>query len=182
VRCTYGEGEGVPTSTIRRGTCPRCNSRTIRHYVLGFPEIGSLVDATGDLPAWIELTGCVIDPGPSFDRECEDCGLRWTSWSGARAVVSTWRELRDRLGLASNSEANDWLGQLLASTVVASFPTLDDPQGSIVVRAGTARRSLRFPFRYAEWESTLIDLFAESSDRLRDGLGEGVNTTTLRGT
>jgi hypothetical protein len=158
-------------SSIRRGSCPRCNSRAIRHYVPGLPDLESLVDAAGELPAWVQLTGCVIDPGPSFDRECEGCGLRWTAWSGARAVVSSWRELSDRIGVTTNSEAVDWLErQLLTPSVIARFPALDDPQGEIVVRNGTARRSLHFPFSYAEWESALIDLFEEPSRRLRDAL------------
>ena len=147
-------------ASTRRGRCPRCNSRTIRHYVPGFPDFESLGDAAGNLPAWMQFTGCVVDPGPSFTRECEDCGLRWTSWSGARAVLSTWRELRDRIGVATNSEAIDWLErQMLAPTLIARFPTLDDPQGEVVVRHGATRSSLHFPFSYAEWESSLIDLF-----------------------
>jgi len=168
----------VPTSTTRRGRCPRCNSRTIRHYVHGFPDFGGLVDTDGNLPAWIQFTGCVIGRGPSFDRDCESCGLRWTSGSGARVVVSTWRELRDRIGVETNSEVNDWLErQLLGSTCTVSFPALDDPQAEIVVRHGTTHRTLHFPFKLAEWESALIDLFEESSRRLSDGLEQGTGVS-----
>ena len=161
-------------SRTRRGSCPRCNGRRIHHYVHGFPELETVVDEDGDLPGWVHLTGCVVDPGPVFDRACQDCGLRWTTGSGARAVISTWRELRERIGVETNGEANDWLeGRLLAPTVIAHFPPLDDPDGTLDLRQGAAHTSLRFPFTYAEWESALIDLFEESLRRPRDGLEEG---------
>jgi hypothetical protein len=161
----------VPTSGPKRGSCPRCKGRTIRHYVHGFADITALVDADGRLPPWIHLTGCLIEPGPPFDRACGACGLRWTSWPGAGSTLVTWRELRHLMGLTTNSQASDWLERhVLASTYIARFPALDDPEGRVVVRHGPTRRSLRFPFTYAEWQSTLIDLFEESTQRHGDGL------------
>jgi hypothetical protein len=92
--------------------------------------------------------------------------------------VSTWRELRDRIGAATDDDANDWLDHLLlAPTSIAPRTPLDEPQAEIVVRCGTAQQTLRFPFTYAEWESALIDLFEESSRRASDGLEEGAAGT-----
>ena len=167
-------------ASVRRGRCPRCQGRSIHHFVPGFPDLESLVDEAGDLLPWVHLTGCVMDPGPFVDRQCEDCGLRWTSGPGVRVIVSTWRQLRELIGVASNREANDWLDQQVpTSSFVAPFPALDDPHGDLVIRHGAVRKRLRFPFTLAEWQSLLIGLVEDSMHLHGNRLEPG--DRTLRG-
>lgn len=157
----------MSTTKIRRGSCPRCNGRKIEHYVLGFPDIGAFLDDEGIVPEWIHFAGCVVGPGPSFDRSCEACGLRWTSWSDSRSVFSTWRDVRDHMGVDTNNQASEWLGRHVAPmTLISPFPKLDDPSGKVDVWNGIAHKTLRFPFTRAEWESTLLDIFDEAMERV----------------
>jgi hypothetical protein len=155
----------VASNTIRRGSCPRCKAKA-RHHVRGLPDIGALGDEDGNLPDWIDLEGCLIEPGPSFDRSCDSCGLRWCSWSRPRALFSTWRDVLDHLGVETNEQANEWLGHhVWPTTSVSPFPEIDDPSAKIELQNGIAHKTLRFPFMHAEWDSTLLDLFDEARER-----------------
>lgn len=148
------------TEKTRRGSCPRCNGRTIQHYVAGMPNFDAYTDDDGNMPDWIHLTGCVILPGPSSDRSCDNCGLRWNSWLKPRLVFSTWRELREHLEVDSNGAANDWVRRMIGvRTLISTFPEVDDPDGTIAVQNGDVSRSFHFPFMHAEWESELLEVY-----------------------
>lgn len=168
----------MKSSKIRRGSCPRCNGRKVQHYVHGMPIFDAFTNDDGNVPDWIHFAGCVIYQGPSFDRSCDGCSLRWNSWLDPRLVFSTWRELRDYLEVRTNDAADEWLRtKVVARTHISPFPNLDDPNGKVEVRNGVARRSLRFPFTHAEWESALLEVFDAVLER-----GGGVFEWTLSGT
>ena len=166
---------------IRRGSCPRCNGRKVQHYVHGMPIFDAFADEDGNVPDWIHFAGCVIYPGPSFDRSCDRCGLRWNGWSDPRLVFSTWRELRTYLDVRFNDEMDAWLHENVAQgTRISRYPKLDDPQGKVDVWNGTAHRTLHFPFTQAEWESTLLEVYGEVRDSGRNGLdGAIVDNSSL---
>lgn len=156
------------TNRIRRGSCPRCNGRKIQHYIAGLPDFSAFVDEEGNIPEWINFSGCDIWPGPHYDRSCDACGLRWNSWSEARAVYSTWRDVRDEMGVETNGQADWWLQEHVApTTLIHPFPRLDDPRAKIDVWNGISHKTLRFPFTHAEWESTLLDVCDEATERRR---------------
>lgn len=156
----------MKTPKIRRGSCPRCNGRKIQHYVHGMPIFDAFTDDEGNVHDWIHFGGCVIYPGPSYDRSCDGCGLRWNGWSEPHLVFSTWRELRDYLEVRTNAEADVWLREnVIALTRISPFPKLDDPNGKVGVRNGITHRSLHFPFTHAEWESALLEVFGAALER-----------------
>jgi hypothetical protein len=150
---------------VRRGSCPRCNGRKIQHYVHGLPAIEAFTDDEGNVPNWIHFAGCVIFPGPSFDRSCDACGLRWNSWLSPRQVFATWREARDYLDFGTNGEAENWLRLNVAGTRISSFPRLDDPDGRVILSNGRVRKTLRFPLMHSEWESALLEIFDASLEQ-----------------
>jgi hypothetical protein len=156
----------LKTNRIRRGSCPRCTGRKIQHYIGGLPDFSVFVDDAGNIPEWINFSGCIIWQGPTYDRSCDACGLRWTSWSEPRTFYSTWRDVRDQMGVETNGEANNWLEEHVAPmTLIHPFPRLDDSRAKIHIWNGNTHKTLRFPFRHADWESTLLDVFDESTER-----------------
>jgi hypothetical protein len=155
------------TNKIRRGSCPRCNGRKIQHHIAGMPDFSAFVDAEDNIPEWINFSGCVIGPGPHYDRSCDACGLRWNSWSEPRAIYSTWRDVRDEMGVETNGQAVRWLEEHIAPmTLIDPFPRLDDPRAKIDIWNGITHKTLRFPFTHAEWESTLLDVSDDATARL----------------
>lgn len=151
---------------IRRGRCPRCNGRKIQHYIAGMPNLGALVGDDGQIPEWVNFSGCEVWSGPQFDRACDACALRWNSWSAPRRVHTTWRELRFEMGAQTNKEADEWLAEHVARTAsIRPFPKLDDPEAKFTIWNGTTRKNLHFPFTHAEWESTLLDVSDEPTLR-----------------
>lgn len=68
-----------------RGRCPRCDSRSVTHLVIGMP---TSVDDMQWQQDWVVSVGCMY---PGYDRECADCGLGWTS--DAQGQRTTWTEL-----------------------------------------------------------------------------------------
>lgn len=63
-----------PTATYAepRGTCPRCASPEVTHYLYGLYPL----DPEESNPEWARVMGCVIGP---FDRRCEDCDHTWVA-------------------------------------------------------------------------------------------------------
>ncbi|HEX4687407.1 MAG TPA: hypothetical protein VH228_11545 [Nocardioides sp.] len=157
------------STKIRQGTCPRCRAKA-RHHVRGFPDIGELGDEEGNLPDWISLEGCLMVPGPSFDRSCEACGLRWSSRDQPRAIFVTWRDVLAYLEVESNEQANEWLrDHIWPTATISRFPDLHDAHGNVEVLNGDLHKTLHFPLLHAEWQSALLDIFDDAVER-NDGV------------
>lgn len=68
-----------------RGRCPRCDSRSVTHLVIGMP---ASTDDMQWVQNWVVSVGCVQ---PGYNRECADCGLGWTG--GAEHEIESWTEM-----------------------------------------------------------------------------------------
>jgi hypothetical protein len=96
--------------------------------------------------------------------------MRHRSRPKLQPLLRRLRPAVDNLGVATNNQANEWLEHhVLALTLISPFPKLDDPKGKVDVWNGITHKTLRFPFTYAEWESTLIDVFEEALERIGGG-------------
>lgn len=63
-----------PSYAFARGTCPRCGSGEVVHWMFGMPDPGSLET----LPEWVRLGGCCLTDDMT-DRECSVCGHEWAT-------------------------------------------------------------------------------------------------------
>jgi hypothetical protein len=56
-----------------RGSCPRCESGNVIHYLYG----RYVPDPERRLPEWVHVSGYLVYPGHDHDRECGRCGHLW---------------------------------------------------------------------------------------------------------